>query len=48
MTRAEIVCIFGPALLLIGGLVAFSCIRDAMAIRAMAPAAGPIVAPLHP
>ena len=47
MTRAEIVCIFGPALLLIGGLVGFSCIRDAIAVRALAPG-GPIVTPLHP
>lgn len=45
MTRAEIVCIFGPTLLLIGGLVGFSCYRDAAALRA---APLPLVAPLHP
>ena len=48
MTRTEIAWIYGPALLLIGGLVGFSCIRDAIAIRALAPAATPLVMPLRP
>jgi hypothetical protein len=48
MTRSEVALIFGPALLLIGGLVGFSCIRDAIAVRALAPGAAPLVMPLQP
>lgn len=48
MTRFELVSILSPVLLVVAGLVGFSCFRDAMAIRTPSPDGTPIVVPLHP
>jgi hypothetical protein len=48
MARTELALILGPFCLLISGLLVFSCVRDAVAIRALVPTSPPIAMPLHP